>query len=87
MNLIYATATKVVIWLAPEADESNLAMDEFRSLRGGSPYDKIAILSGKVVLIWKFSVTAMAYQMKRFIPGFQIGLIAQCIKFFLVGNL
>jgi hypothetical protein len=49
MNLIYATAYKVLVWLGPAADDSDLAMDELRILGSGSPYDKMPILSGDLL--------------------------------------
>jgi hypothetical protein len=49
MNMIYAWAIRLTIWLGPAADESDLAMYELRNLGVGALYKKMPILSGRVL--------------------------------------
>ena len=49
MNTIYAAATRLMVWLGPEADNSSLAMEKLQLYGAGSPYDKMPILTGSVL--------------------------------------
>ncbi|KAF1816121.1 hypothetical protein P152DRAFT_504882 [Eremomyces bilateralis CBS 781.70] len=49
MGMIYAASPLLNIWLGPEQDDSDMAMDELWNLGSGSPYDKMPILSGRTL--------------------------------------
>ena len=45
MNLIYAFANRLTVWLGPEADDSSHAMETLHDLGSTSPYEKLGLLS------------------------------------------
>ena len=49
MGLIYAASTLLNIWLGPEQDDSDIAMNELWHLGSDSPYRKMPILSGRTL--------------------------------------
>lgn len=50
MNLIYMTAARVVVWLGKADDDSDTAMEELSYLGSGSPYNKMNIITGSVLV-------------------------------------
>ena len=57
MNLIYAWAPKLVVWLGPAGDDSDLAVEELRSLGCEDTFTKMPILSGRFSKLFKNSWT------------------------------
>ena len=53
MNLIYTAAPKLVIWLGPSTSNSDLAMEYLSDLGSNSPFDKMPILSGDILIAIK----------------------------------
>ncbi|KAF2098995.1 HET-domain-containing protein [Rhizodiscina lignyota] len=49
MNMIYSTSPQLNIWLGPEQDDSDIAMDQLWALGSCSPYDKMPILTGRTL--------------------------------------
>ncbi|OCK72955.1 hypothetical protein K432DRAFT_340879, partial [Lepidopterella palustris CBS 459.81] len=49
MGLIYAASSLLVIWLGPEQDDSDMAMNQLWDLGSASPYDKMPILTGRTL--------------------------------------
>ncbi len=49
MGMIYAASSLLNIWLGPEHNDSDIAMDELLCLGSGSPYEKMPILSGRTL--------------------------------------
>jgi hypothetical protein len=48
MNMIYMTASELVIWLGPPSFDSELAIKSILALGSGSPYDKITAIENDV---------------------------------------
>lgn len=47
MNMIYAAAAKLIIWLGPASDDSSLGVQLLTMLGAGSPYGKMPLLDRK----------------------------------------
>lgn len=48
MNLIYTVCTSITVWLGPEDEESDLAVEELHKLANTHPYEKMPVLPTKV---------------------------------------